>query len=145
MENIIYRKSNKDDLPQIAKILKKMDLNATGIEASDFMVAAFEKKILGCARIIELGDNIIELASVAVVGEYRNQGIGSKIIKALLNEGKRRPVYLMCRKANQLFYEKCGFKEIFPDSLPKIYRAKFEAVTGKAKYRNVDGLPMIKE
>jgi len=106
MEGITYRKSSKDDLLQIAELLEKFDLNTAGMETGDFMVAARGKKILGCARITEPFDNIIELSSVVVVDECRRQGIGKEIIKLLLATEKRRPVYLMCRRANQPFTKK---------------------------------------
>jgi len=142
MEEIIYRKSNKEDLAQITGLLKILDLNISNLIADGFWVAATGDLIVGCARIIEMDDGNIELASVAVVAGFRKRGIGGKLIQALLGREKRLPVYLMCRRKNQEFYEEQGFKEIKDDLLPPVYKAKVGVKRNETK---ADGLAMIKE
>jgi N-acetylglutamate synthase-like GNAT family acetyltransferase len=142
MQEIIYRKSNEKDLPQILELLRVFDLNASNIVADGFCVAADGARVLGCARIIELSDGNVELASVAVAEDRRKMGIGGKLIQTLLLSENRRPVYLMCRRSNQQFYEELGFSEIKDDLLPPIYRDKVKSKKGEVK---VDGLAMIKE
>ena len=110
--------------------------------ADSFWVAVEGNRVVGCARIIEMEDGNIELASVAVVEEYRKKGIGSKIIQMLLSQEKRRPVYLMCRRANQRFYEEQGFGEAEDNLLPAYYRQKVES---KRRETKIDGLAMAKE
>jgi len=141
----IYRKSNKNDLSQISALLKALDLNVANIIADGFFVAVNGQRVLGCARIIEMNDGDIELASMAVVKECRRQGIGSKIIQMLLGSEKRRPVYLMCRRRNQKFYEKQGFREIQDDLLPAVYKSKVDLTISAARRVTGDGLVMIKK
>jgi N-acetylglutamate synthase-like GNAT family acetyltransferase len=148
MEEIIYRKSNEDDLAQISDLLNALDLSTADMASDVFLAAAIKNVIVGCARIIEMIDGNVELASVAVVEEYRKRGIGSKIIQTLLGQEKRRPVYLMCRRKNQKFYEEQGFKEIKDDLLPAVYREKVEAAIKRNEAKginDIDGLSMIKK
>ena len=145
MEEIIYRKSNKDDLPQILAMMEAFDLNAANIIDDGFLVAAQDRRVLGCARITEIGDGNIELSSVAVVEGFRKKGIGGKLIQMLFAEEKRRPIYLMCRRRNQKFYEEQGFKEMQDDLLPALYRDMVEKIISKERAINGDGLAMIKE
>lgn len=145
MEETIYRKSNKGDLPQILEMLVAFDLDASNMVADGFLVAAQGCRVLGCARITELSDGNIELSSVAVVEDCRKKGIGGKIIQILLGWEKRRPVYLMCRRRNQKFYEEQGFKEIQDDLLPALYRDMVERKISKERAITGDGLAMIRE
>jgi N-acetylglutamate synthase-like GNAT family acetyltransferase len=145
MEEIIYRKSNKDDLPQILAMMEAFDLNAANIIDDGFLVAAAGSRILGCARITEIGDGNIELSSMAVAEDCRKKGIGSKIIKMLLAAEKRRPVYLMCKRKNQEFYEEQGFKEIRDDLLPAAYKSKIDLIISPTRRIIGDGLAMIKK
>ncbi|UMX47885.1 MAG: GNAT family N-acetyltransferase [Candidatus Nealsonbacteria bacterium DGGOD1a] len=145
MEEIIYRKSNKDDLPQILEMMIAFDLNASNMVADGFLVAAQGRRVLGCARITEIGDGNIELSSVAVVEGFRKKGIGGKLIQMLLAQEKRRPIYLMCRRRNQKFYEEQGFKEMQDDLLPALYRDMVEKIISKGRAINNDGFAMIKE
>jgi N-acetylglutamate synthase and related acetyltransferases len=145
MEEIIYRKSNTDDLPQILEMLVAFDLDASNMVADGFLVAAAGSRILGCARITEIGDGNIELSSVAVAEDRRKKGIGSKIIKMLLAAEKRRPMYLMCKRRNQKFYEEQGFKEIRDDLLPAAYKSKVDLIISPTRRITGDGLAMIKK
>ena len=56
------------------------------------------------------------LASIRILPEFQNQGIGTKIIKNLLNESKN-PVRLQVLKVNPVrrLYERLGF-EIFDET-----------------------------
>jgi N-acetylglutamate synthase-like GNAT family acetyltransferase len=145
MEEIIYRKSNTDDLPQILEMLVAFDLDASNMAADGFLVAAAGSRILGCTRITEIGDGNIELSSVAVVEGFRKKGIGGKLIQMLLAAEKRRPVYLMCKRRNQKFYEEQGFKEIRDDLLPAAYKSKIDLIISPTRRITGDGLAMIKK
>jgi ribosomal protein S18 acetylase RimI-like enzyme len=61
-------------------------------------------------------ENTINLHKIYILSEYQNKGIGSKIIKQIINEGKEKniPVIVKVLKCNikaQKLYEKLGFKK----------------------------------
>ena len=141
MTEIIYRKSNKDDLPQIMALLEKLGLDMSK-PVNNFTVVANGMLILGCARIKEMDDGALELASVAVEKKNRNKGIGRNLVnKALANE-PRRPIYLMCRQERQQFYEFLGFKKIDGKELPLSIRDKFICRCQRVAKSNVEGVAM---
>lgn len=113
------RKATKEDLKDIKTILSFYYLDTEKVEKNlpEFIIAEIDKKILGCA-CLDLGD-VVELRSIAVLPSYRNKGIGSKLVDAILNraEGLTDTVYL--RTTSPVFFEKKGFIRL-PNSEKKI-------------------------
>lgn len=50
------------------------------------------------------------ICDVFTLPEYRNRGLGSKLVKKLLNLSQGKRVYLLCGESRVSFYEKIGFK-----------------------------------
>lgn len=117
MKNIIYRKSTKSDLAQIEAILDLVFGNKRDIDKNYFWVAVDGDKVVGCARVIDL-QGCLELASVAVLPEYRQQGIGGELTKRALDDFKGKPVYLFCRQETKSFYQNFGFAVLDGKELP---------------------------
>ena len=96
-------------------------ISGFGKEADDFcMVAADNDKVIGacwCRIMDDYGhiDNNTPSIAMSVLEEYRNQGIGTRLLNEFLNElrnkGYKR-VSLSVQKANYALnmYIKCGFK-----------------------------------
>jgi N-acetylglutamate synthase-like GNAT family acetyltransferase len=141
MNEIIYRKSNKDDLPQIIALLTKLGLDKSEPIGS-FVLAVNGVQVLGCARIKEMKDGSLELASVAVEDKRRGKGIGRNLVKIVVANEPRRPLYLMCRKSRQRFYEFLGFKVIDEKELPLPIREEFIFRCGKLGKSNIKGVAM---
>lgn len=145
MDKIIYRKALKKDLPQIIALLAQVNFDKIAINAENFWVASIQTSIVGCGQIIAMADGNIELASVVVSEKMRGQGIGGKLVKKIISQEKRRPVYLMCRMQRQNFYERAGFEEIDDAFLPPIYQAKVKNKRKEVKKANIKGLAMVKK
>lgn len=109
--DIKYRKAEIENVPYILDILNSVSGNTEDIVPAQFLVATAENKIVGCIRIKKIG-GYYKLSSLAVVPDYRIKGIGSLLIKNILNENASRPVYLFCNIKNVNFYEKFGFKKV---------------------------------
>lgn len=78
------------------------------------LVAIYNGKIIGSARLRELEETVGSIAYVAVIPEFQNQGIGTKLIKNLIekaHEKKINYVRLMSRVSALSFYKKLGFSE----------------------------------
>ena len=68
-------------------------------------------RLIGCGQVKVHRDGSRELASIAVVREWRRRGIASAIIREL-QEGYGRPLWLTCISSISPFYEPYGFVEI---------------------------------
>lgn len=78
------------------------------------LVAVCDDKIIGSARLRELPEAIGSIAYVAVLTEFRNQGIGRKLIDKLIENAKQKnlkSLRLRSRISALEFYKKLGFSE----------------------------------
>lgn len=141
MNEIIYRKADDNDLPQILELLFDRD-DKSRLTAGEFMVADEGSRILACGRIKQMEDSSLEMASFAVGPAYQKQGIGGKLARLLIDQEPRRPIYLMCRKTRQGFYEKAGFKEINPKELPATILAEFVPRRDRLAKTGIAGVAM---
>ena len=75
-------------------------------------IIEFDGVPIGCISV-KRGDGVIFLAAIKIAPDYQNQGIGTKLIQALLNEAASQgvPVELQVLKVNpaQRLYERLGF------------------------------------
>jgi GNAT superfamily N-acetyltransferase len=92
---------------------------AAGLEGSAFIVAAKDgAKTIGTARLIWDGGYSAYITDVVVFPDYRGQGIGTEMMKRILEflRSKMKPgfkiaVYLLAAKGQEGFYERFGFEK----------------------------------
>ncbi len=89
----------------------------------DFFVAVEKdgdrERIVACAALELVWRDLAEIKSLAVADEMRGRGIGSELVKAALEEGRRLKlarVFALTREAR--FFEKLGFREVAKETLP---------------------------
>ena len=85
-----------------------------------FAGAFFEKKLIGMGRALSDLCSDAYIQDVAVLIAYQNLGIGSMIVKFLIQELKKRGVDwigLIGEPGTTLFYEKLGFRQM-KDHIP---------------------------
>ena len=107
-ENIKYIRSIRDNI-----FIKEQGIDPKiefdGLDSSAIHTLVFiNDKAIGTGRILIDG----HIGRIAVLSEYRGQGIGSKIIKSLIDEAIRsnyKRVYLGSQKQAINFYLKLGF------------------------------------
>ena len=78
--------------------------------SSTHYLATTENKVLAVARLKPDG----QLGRMAVLAEYRNQGIGSKLLEFILQDIKQKNltgIYLHAQVSAMSFYKKQGFVE----------------------------------
>jgi len=76
------------------------------------LVAVCHNQIVGSARLRELSTELGSIAYVAVLPEFQNQGIGTKLIKKLIEtatEKNLKRLRLRSRISALNFYQKLGF------------------------------------
>ncbi|MDO7905483.1 N-acetyltransferase [Paenibacillus sp. JX-17] len=87
-----------------------------------FVVAEVDGKPVGCGSLCRLGADLVEIRSLGISDGYKGLGIGSKIVKLLIEEAKRQDIpKIMALTYEVAFFEKNGFtvvnKEIFPEKV----------------------------
>ncbi|MEH2460068.1 GNAT family N-acetyltransferase [Nostoc sp.] len=78
------------------------------------LLAIVNERIVGSARLREVSGELGLISYVAVLPEFCNQGIGSKLIKKLIDkaqENKLKILSLRARTTALNFYEKLGFQK----------------------------------
>jgi len=147
MTNFTLRPATETDLPSIKTLIYSGGINPTGLAWKRFVVATSpDGKVIGCGQLKPHGKEILELASLAVSSEYRNQGVARAIIEHLLAESPR-PLYLMCRSRLEPLYEKFGFRAILYEEMPHYFQ-RISKLAGwvetVARFGEGDGLSVMK-
>ncbi len=121
MENYIVRPALESESTQIKDLINLVGINPSGLDWKRFIVAVnAEGQVIGCGQIKPHGGDIRELASIAVVPDFRGRGIARAVIEILLRESPK-PLYLMCIAHNGPMYEKFGFQIIPVSQMPRYF------------------------
>jgi N-acetylglutamate synthase-like GNAT family acetyltransferase len=116
------RPARETDAARIRELIHLVGINPTGLDWRRFVLAVNERdEMIGCGQLKPHGQEILELASIAVYPEHRGQGVARLIIEHLLN-GSPRPLYLMCESSLGPLYEKFGFREIPYEAMPRYFQ-----------------------
>jgi len=122
MAEFTLRPARESESSQIKDLIHLVGINPMGLDWKRFIVAANDQdQMIGIGQIKPHGEDVPELASIAVYPEYRGQGIGRAIIERLLKDSPR-PLYLMCESSLGALYEKFGFREISYDEMPRYFQ-----------------------
>lgn len=120
--NYHLRPAHFADAAEIRALIRLVRINPFGLNWRRFWIAQAEDgSILGCGQLKTHFDGSLELASIAVLPNYRHQGIASAIIQQLLL-GVSTPVHLTCRTSLIPFYQRFGFISSDYDSLPLYFK-----------------------
>lgn len=126
----MLRQAVKEDIADIAKIEKacfaeawsEQMLEDSFLHGCRFIVCEANNKIVGYGGLYNTGD----ITNIAVLSEYRGQGLGNEIVCGLLDLAKEenlQTLFLEVRVSNVVaikLYEKFGFKQI--DTRKKYYK-----------------------
>jgi len=87
-----------------------------------FIVASDDERLIGCGSLCRLGSDLVEIRSLGIADGYKGQGIGSKLVDALIAEAKLQGIpKVMALTYESAFFQKNGFqivdKEIFPEKV----------------------------
>lgn len=122
MNNYIIRPALEAESAQIKSLINLVGINPTGLDWKRFIVAVNDEgRVISCGQLKPHGADILELASIGTLPEYRGQGIARAVIDELLRNSPR-PLYLMCIAHNGPMYEKFGFRVINGTDLPRYFQ-----------------------
>lgn len=120
--DISIRKAISSDIRIIKKLLSFYCLDTDKVEDDlpGFLVAIIENKIVGCA-CLDIGE-IVELRSIAVLPGFRNRGIGSRLVDAILARATGVTDTVFLRTTSPAFFEKKGFKSMNNDMKKEVWK-----------------------
>jgi N-acetylglutamate synthase-like GNAT family acetyltransferase len=122
MTNFTLRPARESESAQIRQLIHLTGINPMGLDWKRFVLAVNAQDVMiGCGQLKPHGEDILELASLAVYPEYRGQGVARAIIEYLLQDGPR-PLYLMCESSLGPMYEKFGFRGLTYDEMPRYFQ-----------------------
>jgi amino-acid N-acetyltransferase len=85
----------------------------------DFLVVRRDGRILACGALNVCTPGLAEIKSLVVAPELRSQGIGGKLVLALVEEGRRLGIRrLFALTDNPPFFERLGFSRVDKATLP---------------------------
>ena len=76
-------------------------------------LAYLEARCIGTGRLVDLGGELYQIGRMAILAQFRNQGIGLKILEKLTDLAKSqgaKSIVLYSQMVAIPFYEKLGFK-----------------------------------
>ncbi|MBU4222829.1 MAG: GNAT family N-acetyltransferase [Euryarchaeota archaeon] len=120
--DIDIRKATQADIRDIKKLLSFYALDTEKVEKNlpEFIIAVKDGITVGCA-CLDVGD-IVELRSIAVLPSYRNQGIGSALVKVVLNRAAEITDKVYLRTTSPVFFEKKGAHRLQNDEKKVIWK-----------------------
>ncbi len=130
MVDFAVRPARQADFSLIKELVERTRLNPAGLDWRRFVVAfSAEGDFMGCGQVKLHGQNLFELASVAVRKRYRGLGVASAMIVELLSLHPR-PVYLICRSGLGSFYEQFGFRTLSLAEMPRYFQRASRVMSG---------------
>ena len=116
------RPARETESAQIKDLIHFVGINPMDLDWRRFVVAVNERdEMIGCGQLKPHGEEVIELASLAVDPEHQGKGIARSIIEYLLKDSPR-PLYLMCESRLGPLYKKFGFRPIPYEDMPRYFQ-----------------------
>lgn len=90
-----------------------------------FFVAEENNKIVGCCSLEKYSLKLAEIRSLVVLKEFRNKGIGTKLIKRCIKEAKVADIYEILSITDKIiFFKKFGFRNTLNNQWPLFLRLR---------------------
>ncbi len=122
MINYTLRSALESESAQIKDLINLVGINPMGLDWKRFLVAVDDGgQVIACGQIKPHGQDIRELASIAVDPAHQGKNIARAVMEQLLSV-TTRPVYLMCISKMENFYIKFGFKAIPYETMPGYFQ-----------------------
>ena len=120
VDSVVIAAATERDIPAIKELLVASDLPTAGVDEHwrTFIVARDGDRIVGCGGA-EAYQFAALIRSIAVIPDYRSQGLGRKMVRQLLDRLASRGLrefYLLTTTA-EAYFKKRGFKTIDRDEV----------------------------
>lgn len=122
-------KARIDDVPQIHRLINSFAdrgqmlpraLSELYEELRDFYIVREDNEVVACVALHINWADLAEIRSLAVSAERREQGLGSLLVKACVEEARELGIpRLFCLTYKPAFFEKAGFRQVDKQELPR--------------------------
>lgn len=120
----VLRPACAKDIWAIRKLVLSAKLDPTQVRWSQFWVIESEARIVACGQL-RYFPGAQELGSVVVAPAWRSRGLGSYLVKYLIQQATQ-PLYLECLGSRLAqFYTRFGFVPVYWQELPRSLKWKF--------------------
>ena len=120
----ILRPASVKDIWAIRKLVLGATLDPTQLRSSQFSVVECEGRVIACGQL-RCFPQAQELGSLVVAPAWRGQGLGTYLVKHLIDRATQ-PLYLECLgKRLVKFYTRFGFVPVSWQELPRSLKIKF--------------------
>jgi len=109
----------------------------------DFLVVRDNNRLVACAALHIMWEDLAEIRSLAVLDEWRDKGVGAGLVQACLDEARALGILTVFALTRQpSFFEKLGFYQAEVMALPrKVWGECFRC----PKFPNCDEVAVIIE
>ena len=154
---MLLRRAAIGDVPAIGKIINDAAEFGQMLHRSraylyehirDFQVAEIDGQAVGVCGLNIVWANLAEVYALAVAPAYRGQGIGGRLVLAVMEEARQLGLAkLMTLTYEKSFFERLGFTIVDRQELPLkvwsqcVYCLKNQACDEIAMIRQIEGVP----
>jgi N-acetylglutamate synthase-like GNAT family acetyltransferase len=140
---VALRPATVADQKPIKDLVHLVGINPTGLNWQRFIIAEDAGQFVGCVQLKPHNDGVRELASLAVQPSHQAQGVGSQLIRALL-EREGGEIYLGCRSPLATYYAKFGFNLVEEKDLPSSFKLPYRFGRFLQKISKFPGLSIMR-
>lgn len=120
----VLRQAQVDDKARIRWLVFTGFLDPTQLRPSQFWVVESQGRIIACGQLRSF-TGVQELGSLVVEKAWRGHGIGTYLVRHLVEQATQ-PLYLECLGSRLArFYTQLGFVPVEIDKLPTALKRKF--------------------
>ena len=120
----VLRPARAKDIWAIRKLVLSAKLDPTQIRWSQFWLIECEERVVACGQLRHF-PGAQELGSLVVAPAWRSRGLGTYLVKHLIQEATQ-PLYLECLGSRLAqFYTRFGFVSVSWQELPQALKWKF--------------------
>jgi len=143
-QGIRFGKAKMDEMETLVQLMRDEPegLSLEDIVPEDFLMARDGDTIIAFGRLLKHSPKEVELKSIWVRNEHRHKGLGTFMIRKLLDSARRKKwkkVYLRIFLKMEEFYAALGFCRL--QSLPPVLGAKIEKI--RKTHPGVQGAAMV--
>jgi N-acetylglutamate synthase-like GNAT family acetyltransferase len=127
--SISLRPATLADAKTIRNIISQVRINPLALDWHRFILAIDSNgNVIGCGQVKPHSDSSLELASIAVLPDWRGKGVARLMVEYLLNQHPGR-IYLTCQSNLSSMYQKFGFQVLKPTEMTPYFKRLHRIVT----------------